>query len=178
MKLVPWSVALVLLLTSANSARADVTPVVYNTDPGFQQAYFADRFAVPVVFLSVCVVLIWLRQDRSRSRRLAAYGFFAIVALLVCYWGPQFVTSGDPIRKRYNLEFRNEPEPASRFPWGFGYSHRPERLQERTPAETILLGTVASAILCFGGLALVRWRDRRKGTSLVEGPSQTGSELP
>lgn len=141
--------ALLLLLAVGSTCRANVPAVVYKDDPGYERARVASRVAPVAVPAFLGLAVLWAAFDRSRSGRLAAVVFAAVVLL-----GGAVTLLGSA-----GTRFPDEALGAERAEDAF--VRRRGSPRETTPEETALGGLGIAALLCFGGLTAARWAVRR-----------------
>lgn len=173
MHIAKWVAAVAVLLTAASAANADIPPVAYNTDPGFQRAYRAERLASRLLPVSLVASLVWILFARNTTAKRVGWAF--VVALLFWYgWGVHYLNPaprvhhiGGVLRREW-VGLENKPHQPPPNGVNFFTNHRPDLLLKITWGEAALLGLLGSAVVCFGGLGVIRLAVRRA--------SQTGSE--
>jgi hypothetical protein len=150
--------ALLLLSAAATVVRANVALPIYKDDPAYRRARVASQVAPCAVVAAVTFAVAWAAYTRSRAGKVTAV-LFGVLALLWC----GLVRLGGP-GTRFPDEVAGQ-ENAAGAVTSFGRRLRGSP-RPITPEEVTILGILAFAILCFGGLVMVRMmarRSQRKG---------------
>jgi hypothetical protein len=145
--------ALLLLLAAGTVGHANVPMPIYKSDPGYERARIAAWVAPYAVLVAVVLAVVWAGRERSRAGKVTA-GVFGVLALL---WGGVMMlgSAGTSFPDEQTGQVNAVRASNSWFLRPRG-SPRP-----MTPEETILAGLLVFAVLCFGGLALVRTMARQ-----------------